>query len=175
MSSLRAKKSVLLICTLFLLAGCAGTASERYPSLATRDVERAEGTFEPVPGRQLEVPQVPVTMPGSLDERLAALVEQARGAHAEFTGAVPAAERRVGAAAGSAIGSDSWATAQVALADLDSARSNAAIVLGELDTLYTAATVQAEDATAIVEARNTVIALVSEEDSVLERLRAQVR
>ena len=61
------------------------------------------------------------------------------------------------------------------LADLDSARSNAAIVLGELDTLYTAATVQAEDATAIVEARNTVIALVSEEDSVLERLRAQVR
>ena len=61
------------------------------------------------------------------------------------------------------------------VADLDSARSNAAIVLGELDTLYTAATVQAEDATAIVEARNTVIALVSEEDSVLERLRAQVR
>ena len=48
-------------------------------------------------------------------------------------------------------------------------------MLGELDTLYTAATVQAEDATAIVEARNTVIALVSEEDSVLERLRAQVR
>ena len=100
------RKLFALPLAIFLLAGCAGTASERYPSLATRDVERAEGTFEPVPGRQLEVPQVPVTMSGSLDERLAALVEQARGAHAEFTGAVPAAERRVGAATGSAIGSD---------------------------------------------------------------------
>ena len=28
-----------------LLAGCAGTGSDRYPSLAVRDVERAEGTF----------------------------------------------------------------------------------------------------------------------------------
>ncbi|HCB77184.1 MAG TPA: hypothetical protein DEP68_00230, partial [Erythrobacter sp.] len=102
-------------------------------------------------------------------------VADAQAAHTAFTDAVPAAERSVRAASGSSIGSDSWAAAQVALADLDSARSNAAIVLGELDTLYTAATVQAEDATAIVEARNTVIALVSEEDSVLERLRAQVR
>ena len=165
------RKLFALPLAIFLLAGCAGTASERYPSLATRDVERAEGTFEPVPGRQLEVPQVPVTMSGSLDERLAALVEQARGAHAEFTGAVPAAERRVGAAAGS----DSWATAQVALADLDSARSIAATALGDLDILYTAATVQAQDSAAIAAARETVIALVREEDDVLARLRAQIR
>lgn len=169
------RKLFALPLAIFLLAGCAGTASERYPSLATRDVERAEGTFEPVPGRQLEVPQVPVTMSGSLDERLAALVEQARAAHAEFTGAVPAAERRVGAAAGSAIGSDSWATAQVALADLDSARSIAATALGDLDILYTAATVQAQDSAAIAAARETIIALVREEDDVLARLRARIR
>ncbi|MBL4717120.1 MAG: hypothetical protein JKZ02_01450, partial [Erythrobacter sp.] len=65
--------------------------------------------------------------------------------------------------------------AQVALADLDSARSIAAIALGDLDILYTAATVQAEDATPIAAARMTVIALVAEEDDVLARLRAQVR
>ncbi|HCJ22796.1 MAG TPA: hypothetical protein DHV64_14945, partial [Erythrobacter sp.] len=56
------RKLFALPLAIFLVTGCAGTASERYPSLATRDVERAEGTFEPVPGRQLEVPQVPVTM-----------------------------------------------------------------------------------------------------------------
>ncbi|HCJ22795.1 MAG TPA: hypothetical protein DHV64_14940, partial [Erythrobacter sp.] len=79
------------------------------------------------------------------------------------------------AAAGSAIGSDSWATAQVALADLDSARSIAATALGDLDILYTAATVQAQDSAAIAAARETVIALVREEDDVLARLRAQIR
>ena len=35
----------------FLLAGCASTAGDSYPSLAVRDVERAEGTFEPAAPR----------------------------------------------------------------------------------------------------------------------------
>ncbi|MBQ94518.1 MAG: hypothetical protein CL510_01610, partial [Actinobacteria bacterium] len=68
-----------------------------------------------------------------------------------------------------------WAAAQVALADLDSARSNSAVALGDLDILYAAARVQAQDAEAIEAARNVVIALVAEEDAVLERLRAQIR
>ena len=89
--------------------------------------------------------------------------------------AVPAAQRRVQAAGNAAVGSDSWASAQVALADLDSARSNAAVALGDLDILFAAATVQAQDAAAIAAARATVVALVAEEDAVLERLRAQVR
>ncbi len=159
----------------FLLAGCASTASDRYPSLATRDVERAEGTFEPVETPALDVPAVEVEDAANLPERLAALVAQARSAHASFVEAVPAAERRVAAADGASVGTDSWAAAQVALADLDSARSTAAIALGDLDILFAAATVQAEDASAIAAAREAVIALVSEEDTVLERLRARVR
>ncbi|WP_157075185.1 hypothetical protein [Erythrobacter sp. AP23] len=158
-----------------LLAGCASTASDRYPSLAIRDVERAEGTFEPVPSPRLDVPEVEVDLAGGLEARLAALLGHAQAAHTDFTSAVPAAERRVEAAAGSAMGSDSWAAAQVALADLDSARSNAAIALGDLDILFTAATVQAEDAAAIAATRDAVVALVAEEDAVLERLRARVR
>lgn len=161
--------------TAILLAGCATASSDRYPSLAVRDIERAEGTFEPVPGPQLDVPEVETDIGPDLGAGLASLVEQAQSAHAAFTQTVPSAERSVQAASGSTIGSDSWAAAQVALADLDSARSNAAIVLGELDTLYTAATVQAEDSSAIVEARNAVIALVTQEDSILERLRARVQ
>ncbi|MBX7483064.1 hypothetical protein [Qipengyuania qiaonensis] len=169
------RKHIALPLVVILLAGCAGASSGRYPSLAVRDVERAEGTFEPVPGPQIEVPQIEMDGGTDTESGLAALVEEARKAHAAFTEVVPTAERRVQAASGNSIGSDSWAAAQIALADLDSARSNAAIVLGELDTLYTATAVQGEDASAIAAARDTVIALVSEEDTVLERLRAQVR
>lgn len=157
------------------LAGCASTADDGYPSLAVREVERAEGTFEPVESKRLDVPQVETGLTGGLEARLAALVDQARSAHAQFTGSVGTAEQRVAAASGSAVGTDRWAAAQVALADLDSARSSAAIALGDLDILYGAAAVQAEDTSAIEAARNTVIALVSEEDAILERLRARVR
>lgn len=158
-----------------LLAGCSVTAPERYPSLAVRDVERVQGDFEPVEPARLDVPPVEVDKGANLADRLAELVAQARSAHTGFLKAVPATEKLVGAASGSSVGSDSWAAAQVALADLDSARSTAAISLGDLDILFTAATVQAEDAAAIATARESVIALVAEEDMVLERLRARVR
>lgn len=161
--------------TALVLAGCTATTNDRYPSLATRDIERAEGTFEPVETAQLEVPPVEVDRGANLAERLAALVEQARDAHAGFVEAIPGAEKRVSSAAGSSVGSDAWAAAQVALADLDSARSTAAIALGDLDILFAATTVEAGDAGDIVAARESVIALVAKEDTVLERLRAQIR
>lgn len=158
-----------------LLAGCAGSAPGHYPSLAIRDAERAEGTFEPVPSPRLDVPAVDVDVTGGLEARLAALLGQAQSAHTEFGATVSSAERRVEAASGSGVGSDSWAAAQVALAELDSARSNAAIALGDLDILFAAATVQAQDREAIVATRDAVIALVAQEDAVLERLRARLR
>ena len=98
-----------------LVAGCAAS-SDRYPSLAVRDVERAEGTFDPVPGPQLDVPEVEVDVGPDLGAGLTSLVADAQAAHTAFTDAVPAAERSVRAASGSSIGSDSWAAAQVALA-----------------------------------------------------------
>lgn len=169
------RKLPVLAITAILLAGCATTSDDPYPSLATREVERAEGTFEPVETAQLDVPSVEVDRGTNLAERLETLVAQAHAAHSTFLDAVPAAESRVAAASGSGVGSDSWAVAQVALADLDSARSTAAIALGDLDILFTAATVQAEDPAPIAAARDSVIALVAEEDAVLERLRSQVR
>lgn len=168
-------KPFLAASALFACAACSTASADRYPSLAIRDIERVEGTFEPVPTQQLDVPEVETGLAGPLDEHLAALVAQASDAHRDFTSAVPPAETRVAAAAGAAVGSDSWAAAQVALADLDSARSIAAIALGDLDILHASASVQAEDATAIDSARDQVIALVREEDAVLERLRGRVR
>ena len=120
------------------------------------------------------MPPVVIDAEGDIPCPAQSLVAAARDAHAQFTAAIPAAQRRV-QAGNAAVGSDSWASAQVALADSDSARSNAAVALGDLDILFAAATVQAQDAAAIAAARATVVALVTEEDVVLERLRAQVR
>ena len=156
-------------------AACATPDTDPYPSLAIRDVERVDGTFEPVESERLDVPPVETPGTGDLASRLATLEAQARAAHTAFLAIVPAAERRVAAASGSAVGADAWASAQVALADLDSQRSQAATTLADLDILYTASAVQAENVAAVMAVRNEVIALVGEEDAVLERLRARVR
>jgi len=151
------------------LSACAAS-SDRYPSLAIRDAERVEGTFEPDAGDAA----APAPSPPSAElvARLGQLREQAASAHREFLSAVPGAERL--AAAAGALGSDSWASAQVALADLDSARSKAAVPLGDLDILFVDATLAADQREAIATTRAEVVRLVSEEDAVLARLRARV-
>lgn len=169
------RKSHPLLASAILVSACAGSASGEYPSLAIRDVERAEGNFEPVARQTLDVPEVGIDRTAPLGIQLSALLEQSRDAHASFIESQPAAEQRVASASGSGVGSDTWAAAQVALADLDSARSQAAIALGDLDILYTASAVQAEDIQSIATVRDQVVALISEEDAVLERLRAQIR
>ena len=162
----------------FLLAPClaaCATAGDKYPSLAIRNVERAQGQFDPVPSTPLDVPPVPTPESGPLGERLAKLGAAAEMSHMRFLTGAPGATRLASAAAGSAVGSDAWASAQVALADLDSARSNTAIALGDLDTLMVATAVQAEDVSAIEMVRQRVLAQVGEEDATLAQLRAKVR
>ena len=155
--------------------GACTTPQGDYPSLAVRNVERAEGEFATGQPARLDIPPLDVDLEGGLEGRLAALVSAAQDAHAEFIAVAPRAERLVAAASGSGIGSDSWAAAQVALAELDSARSRAAVPLGDLDVLYTAARIAAEDAAAIEAARNQVIGMVSVEDATLADLRSRIR
>lgn len=171
------RKTFVIPLLLTALAGCAGSGSGsgKYPSLAIRDIERVQGTFEPVGAEQLDVPKVEVAYSGSLQDRLSALVGQAEDAHRVFTAAVSEAEQLADAANDAEIGSDAWASAQVALAGLDSARSDVAVALGELDILHAAGAVQAEDVGAIDAARGKVLALVTIEDATLERLREHVR
>ena len=157
------------------LAACQTTPDGAYPSLAIRDVERVEGRYEPIPGDPIDVPPVEVPLDGPLDQRLAALVEQGRSAHARFTEAAPRASRLASAASGASVGSDAWASAQVALADLDSIRSDAAIALADLDLLFIAASVEANETPALADARRTLLALIQEEDRTLADLRARVR
>lgn len=152
------------------LSACAA-GSDRYPSLAIRDAERVQGSFEP------DAAEAPAPLPAApsaeLLARLAQLREEAASAHREFLAAVPAAARL--AAAAGAVGSDSWASAQVALADLDSARSKAAVPLGDLDVLFVDATLAAEQREAIAVTRAEVVGLIGEEDAVLARLRGLLR
>ena len=165
-------RATLLVALTGLVVSCASPRAD-YPTLAVRDAERVQGQFvtgEPV---RLDVPPVEVDLAGGLDARLASLVAAAQEAHADFLSIEPRAQRLVAASGNS--GSDSWAAAQVALAELDSARSRAAIPLGDLDAIYTSARVSASEVAAIETARGEVIALVAEEDASLAQLRGRMK
>lgn len=160
------------LCALTLSA-CASSGDE-FPSLAIRDVERAQGQFEPIAVDPIDVPEIPTNYEGSLENRLATLVESASAAHTRFTRSEAVARRVVAGAGRSAVGSDAWATSQVALSDLESIRSDTAIALAEVDILHIAASVAAEDRAQIDAARDSIIAMVQEEDAALAELRARV-
>ncbi|MCT2558520.1 hypothetical protein N0B51_05955 [Tsuneonella sp. YG55] len=151
-----------------LLAGCATPGD--YPSLAQRPAERVQGAFTPDDADPQ--PLVPVLPSADLVARLTQLEREARTAHGEFVEATPAARQRAERAG--PVASDSWAAAQVALADLDSIRSRVAIALAELDSLWVDATLEAGPRDAIGAVRRTVEALVAQEDAVLAQLRGRV-
>lgn len=151
-----------------LLAAC--TTPGDYPSLAQRPAERVEGTFTPDTAEPAA--PAPVAPSPDLAARLAEAVSAAEATHREFQAAITGAERLAGAAG--ATGSDSWAAAQVALADLDSIRSRIALTLADLDTLWVDSTIEPGPREAIGTARSTVEALVTREDTVLARLRGRL-
>jgi hypothetical protein len=119
---------------LFLLAPIAATLSAcaapsgQYPSLLPRPIERI-GMAEPVR-------PVPVATPdASLDGRIATLGRAVTAAGQSFDTAVARARPLVRAAQGSAEGSERWLGAQVALAELDVARTAIDTPLADLERL----------------------------------------
>lgn len=166
----RLPSAFLLILTTVLLAACASDAAS-YPSLARRPVERISGTAPVVPPSPEAAPAPPSP---ELTDRLDRLVTQARSADARFRQNSPRTRALIGAAGGAAVASESWAVATVALADLESQRSQAMIALADLDALYAAETVAGSDASAIARARDQVIAMVGEEDAVLNELKGRL-
>ena len=152
-----------------LLAGCAAPTGE-FPSLAIRDAERVSGTMEP-PAPPPAPPPPVLADAGGVDALLAA----ARAAHADFTAALPAARTRVSAGAGAAPGSDNWAAAQIALAELQSGRSRVSVPMADLDRMYVAALSEGLVPGAIGTAREEVDALLAAEDAAISALSAQLR
>ncbi len=151
----------------FALAACAADRDE-YPSLARRPAETA-GT--------MPVPQTAPSPPASSTAPiagLAGLVEQARIAHNRFFSLRGKAQQLANAARDSAMASESWAVASVALADLESARSEAMIALADLDQHYAAARIAGDDVKAIAAARDKVTSWIAEQDRVLADLRGRL-
>ena len=156
-----------------LLGACASDAAT-YPSLARRPAERVSGTSEVVAATPT-APLPPAAPSPELSARLAGLVQQAEAAHRRFTSREARARGLVSAAAGAAVASESWAVATIALADLESARSDAMIALADLDQLYAAQRIEGGEALATGAAREAVIALVAQEDLVLASLHGKLR
>ncbi|CCA91447.1 MULTISPECIES: hypothetical protein [unclassified Novosphingobium] len=161
-----------------VLAACSATSG--YPSLAQREVERIGGSATPVAGEQ--TPEEPALPPASADlvTRLDGLVAAAQQTDAQFREQQGPAERAVAGAAGAAVTSDSWATAQIALAALESRRGATVAPLAELDTLYAEARDAAPlelspSAQAIEKARAQVSDIVARQDGVIESLAARLR
>jgi hypothetical protein len=159
---------LFLVACVPALSACASD-TVNYPSLARRDIERITVSPEAVPANQVP-PAVAAPPSPELTARLTRLVAQAREAHGRFAAHRVRTEQMVGAASGAAVASESWSLAAVALAGLESARSDAMIALADLDQLYAATRIDGDDGTAIAAARDQVIALVGEEDRVLAAL-----
>ena len=154
-----------------VLAGCAAPQGA-YPSLAIRDAERVQGSFAAVTEPVEPVVETPPS--ADLTQRLAQLQSDAAKAHRAFLNEAPGATRLVNAASGASIASDSWASAQVALASLESARSQAAVPLGDLDVLHADAALALEQRGIIEDTRDAVTGMIAEEDAILSNLRRKI-
>ncbi|MDJ0277095.1 hypothetical protein QLH51_09845 [Sphingomonas sp. 2R-10] len=110
-----------------LLSACAAPAGD-YPSLLPRPIERISLAE---PNRP-----VPVATPdATLDARIAALGRDVAGAARAFDAAIAKARPTVETARSSGEGSERWLGAQVALAQLDVARTAIDAPLGDLERL----------------------------------------
>ena len=153
----------------WLLAGCASAPEGAYPSLAIRDVERVTGRLQSPEPRYVP-PAPPATALGQLD----ALRARAVAAHARFMEQAPDLRGTVSAASGAAVGSESWARALVALAELEAIRSEAMIALADLDRIYVGAATQGQALDEVAATRDEVIALVADQDSLIADLARSV-
>lgn len=164
MAMFRAAPALVLVLS---LAACAGASGE-YPSLERRPMERITATYSPsAPATPQPLPQPSAEITGKLEP----LIAKARSADARFREKEGRARSLAGSAAGARIGTESWNIATVAVSELEAARGEAMIALTELDLLYNDTVLRGEDAGAIQAARDTVTALIDQEDKVLGELR----
>ncbi len=169
----RATASLTALLLPFCLVACAGSKGA-YPSLNKREVERVTGTAEPVaPDAQ---PAPPPQASVELQDRLAGLLGRAQQANERFHAHEAGARSAVSAAANAAVASEGWTRAQVALAELEAARSDAVISLAELDQLYAEERIAFPGpptpiAETIAVTRNEVGRLVGQQDEAIAALR----
>ena len=174
----------LMLGTGLALSAC---SEGKYPSLAQRPVERRAPSASPV-----AAPVIAEPVPAALRANLAALLAQAQAAHDAFLAHRGEADRLVAAAGssptpGDAPPSAAWSAANEALAELDANRADIARAQDQLERLYIddrvahaiadgqSGSANARPAgAAIAAARDTVLALVQQEDDILTALKSRL-
>ena len=150
------------------LAACASAQGE-YPSLAIRPAERASGTMQPAAATPVLTPPPQTTL-----DKLSQLAADARADHQAFLSQVAGARPAITAARGAAVGNDTWAKAEAALADVRAARAKTMIPLADLDRLLVDAGTQSQATDRIAAARDEVANLVAAEDKTVGELSANL-
>lgn len=169
----RSQACLTLIAPLALVACASDTAN--YPSLAKRGVERiASAPQSPAGVPPPALPPTTAVPEPALVTRVESLLAQAEAAHARFQSRRARAETLVAAARGAGVASESWSVATIAMADLESARSDAMVALADLDALWAAARVAGSPGESIAATRARVIEMVGAEDAVLLALRGRL-
>ncbi len=123
------QRPLITLLAMLALAACTAPAGD-FPSLAPRPVEQrsdVEPTPEPVAAKPADA---------GLSADLARMLAGARKGEADFSTALPAAERAVSAARGANPSSESWIAAQTQLSGLDATRAPTASAMTEIDSLY---------------------------------------
>lgn len=146
------------------VTGCAG-ASDKYPSLAIRDRESAQGQFSPV----AVTDPAPVAPVASVQD-INALVARAMESHTKFKRAQVSTTVLVGQVRGQGIEGNARQRALLLLADLTALRSDTALPMGDLDLLKAEAATTFAPTEAIDEARESVLELLEEQDGALNAL-----
>lgn len=167
MTKLLPKYGIAIVTLAATVAGCA-TSNDRYPSLAIRDFERVQGTFEVAN----EVTGIEPPAPASATDITEAvqLVDQARLSYQGFLDLLPAAKEKMQAARGLGPDENAWAEGQLAFADLVVKRGEVATFLSNLDLMFADASGSYRQLSEIDEAREIVRQFVAEEDSILSKL-----
>lgn len=114
-----------------LLCACAAPGGDDFPSLLPRAIETRDDAVAEV------ATPAPAPASAAQTDEFAELLADAREGQEDFAQALPATERAVNAARGSAASSDAWVAAQAALSRLDAARAPTAAALVALDRLFT--------------------------------------
>ena len=163
----RAFQAFCSLPALLALGACA-SGSDRYPSLAVRPAERVEGTFA------APSPLPEPTAPGqAATTRIDSLLATANAAHRRFLDRVDSARTIALGGQGAGPEDNRWAAAQIALADLDSIRSDTAIALGDLDLMFVDTTLSNIRREQVEQARASVVNLIAEQDRILSALRQE--
>lgn len=120
----------LPIIAILLLGGCSLPDGE-FPSLAKRSYETGNPVAEPPAAAE----QISTVLPAELTAKIENLLAMHQKADSAFRNALGATRNAAQSAAGSAIGSESWAAAQVELSRLDVLRRDSVAALSDLDKL----------------------------------------